>query len=287
MGTRAKRIVVSKSSGATHAPKTFGVGYCSTALQLFGNRSLARAHRQRRLLVYRCAPAEMLPKFLAALGHQGGRLIMYLYHRVACCCVAACLRDVLPGTTAVRCDMLPFVYTNAPHRSPTALKRSPSLRRHHPRSPQPARLPHSSSRHLRSAHTAVSHFTTSQTAQSHRPPPLPDVQHGRRPGKSAPITPLHLPPARTAAANRLRTPPTAALVARRHRVCPARPRRCRDTGSGASQRALAPRPSSPACRLTPHSALVARVSTWLAAGGGCIYAHGLAHSLDRTQYMVQ
>jgi hypothetical protein len=185
---------------------------------------------------------------------------MYLYHRVACCCVAACLRDVLPGTTAVRCDMLPFVYTNAPHRSPTALKRSPSLRRHHPRSPQPARLPHSSSRHLRSAHTAVSHFTTSQTAQSHRPPPLPDVQHGRRPGKSAPITPLHLPPARTAAANRLRTPPTAALVARRHRVCPARPRRCRDTGSGASQRALAPRPSSPACRLTPHSALVARGS---------------------------
>ena len=38
---------------------------------------------------------------------------------------------------------------------------------------------------------------------------------------------------------------------RRHHVCPARPPRARDTGSGASQRAPTPSASSPACRLVP------------------------------------
>ena len=78
----------------------------------------------------------------------------------------------------------------------------------HPRSAHTTRTPRSprASRTALpgpcAAHTAaaVSHFRGSHTAQPHRPPPLPEVQHGRRPAKPAPITPLHpLPPAHTAA----------------------------------------------------------------------------------------
>ena len=49
------------------------------------------------------------------------------------------------------------------------------------------------------AAAAVSHLRGSHTAKPHRPPPLPDVQHGRRPGKPAANTRPHpLPPAHTA-----------------------------------------------------------------------------------------
>eukprot|EP01047_Picozoa_sp_COSAG01_P040647 COSAG01_NODE_3437_length_6098_cov_5.799800_7_plen_295_part_00 len=83
------------------------------------------------------------------------------------------------------------------------LTRPHARRDAHPRSAQPPRAPSSprASRTARlgpcAAHaaTAVSRFTASQTAQLHRPPPLPDVRHGRRPAKPAPIMPLHpLPP---------------------------------------------------------------------------------------------
>jgi hypothetical protein len=77
----------------------------------------------------------------------------------------------------------------------------------HPRSADTPRAPRSprASRTARhgpcAAHAAatVSHFRGSHTAQPHRPHPLPDVRHGRRPAKPAPITPLHpLPPAHPA-----------------------------------------------------------------------------------------
>jgi hypothetical protein len=95
----------------------------------------------------------------------------------------------------------------------TAVRR---LRDAHPRSadtPRAPRSPRASRTALLgpcAAHAAaaVSHFRGSHTAQPHRPPPLPDVWHGRRPGKVAASTPPHpLPLAHTAQnQNRPRTP---------------------------------------------------------------------------------
>ena len=153
------------------------------------------------------------------------------------------------------------------------LTRPHARRDAHPRSTQPPRAPRSprASRTARpgpcAAHaaTAVSHFVTSQTAQPHRPPPLPDVRHGRQPGKPAPSTPLHpLPgtPRRTGPAHpqrrspgcrlrqRLSAPPAARAV-HRWLFCPAPPRKPPDARCGASQRGPTPARSSPRCRLPP------------------------------------
>jgi hypothetical protein len=157
--------------------------------------------------------------------------------------------------------------TIAPGASPRAPPRSPPLRTHHPHSPQPARLPHSSSRPLRSARShrgqsfqGLSHTQTAPTAPPPRGPAWPATR-GTHPNH-APASPLPGTPRRTGPTHpqrrspgcrspqRLRRPP-AARDARRRPVCPARPPRARGTGSGASQRAPTPRASSPACRLVP------------------------------------
>jgi hypothetical protein len=59
-----------------------------------------------------------------------------------------------------------------------------------PRSPRASRtaLPGPCAAH---AATVVSHFRGSHTPKPHRPPPLPEVRHGRRPAEPTPITPLH------------------------------------------------------------------------------------------------
>jgi hypothetical protein len=84
----------------------------------------------------------------------------------------------------------------APGAPPRALKRSPPLRRHPPRSPQPARLPHSSSRPLRSARSRRGQSFQALTQPNHtnRPPsPLSgmagDPEKSLEPWRSASAAP--------------------------------------------------------------------------------------------------
>ena len=173
----------------------------------------------------------------------------------------------------------------APDAPPRVLKRSPPLRRHPPRSPQPARLPHSSSRPLRSARSrrgqsfqGLSHSPTAPTAPPPRRPAWPATRKTRpnhAPAPPPPGTPRRIgsahPQRRSPGCRspqRLRRPP-AAHVARRRLICPARPPGARSTGSGAPQRAPAPRASSPAPRLPP-------TTPWSLVTGCCLPGQALA-----------
>jgi hypothetical protein len=173
----------------------------------------------------------------------------------------------------------------APDAPPRVLKRSPPLRRHPPRSPQPARLPHSSSRPLRSARSRrgqsfrrLSHSPTAPTAPPPRRPAWPATRKTRpnhAPAPPPPGTPRRIgsahPQRRSPGCRspqRLRRPP-AAHVARRRLICPARPPGARSTGSGAPQRAPAPRASSPAPRLPT-------TTPWSLVTGCCLPGQALA-----------
>jgi hypothetical protein len=130
--------------------------------------------------------------------------------------------------------------TIAPDAPPRVLKRPPPLRRLHPRSPQPARLPHSSSRPLRSARShrgqsfqRLTHSPTAPTAPPPRRPAWPATRKTRP--KHAPASPPPGSPRGTVPAHpQRRTPgcrlperlgaPPAAWAHRRRLFCPARPR---------------------------------------------------------------
>ena len=154
-----------------------------------------------------------------------------------------------------------------------------------PRSPQPARLPHSSSRPLRSARSRrgqsfrrLSHSPTAPTAPPPRRPAWPATRKTRpnhAPAPPPPGTPRRIgsahPQRRSPGCRspqRLRRPP-AAHVARRRLICPARPPGARSTGSGAPQRAPAPRASSPAPRLPT-------TTPWSLVTGCCLPGQALA-----------
>jgi hypothetical protein len=132
-----------------------------------------------------------------------------------CTLCARTQQRISPSTPSPRTPIIPHISPPTHPAPPTAnsaalshLTHLPASSNAHPRSADINRAPRSprASRTALpgpcAAHTAaaVSHFRGSHTAQPHRPPPLPEVQHGRRPAKPAPITPLHpLPPAHTAA----------------------------------------------------------------------------------------
>jgi hypothetical protein len=149
--------------------------------------------------------------------------------------------------------------TIAPDAPPRVLKRSPPLRRHQPRSPQPARLPHSSSRPLRSAHSRrgesfqrLSHSPTAPTAPPPRGPTWPATRKTRSnhapasppPGAHRSTGPAH--PQRRSPGCRPRQPlgrPPTARLPPPTAVGRPRPPRAHDTRSGAPQRWPTPRPS--------------------------------------------
>jgi len=156
---------------------------------------------------------------------------------------------------------------HAPRRSPMAPKRSPPLRRHPPRSPQPARLPHNSSWPLRGARSrrgqSFERLAHSQTAPTAPPPRCPTWPATRKTGcKHAPTSPppgthrrtgpahpqRHSPGCRLA--QRLGAPP-AARSRRRRPFRPARPRTVRNRRFTATQRGPTPAWSSPSSWLPP------------------------------------